>query len=54
MAVWDQLPAEYRRFCAEYPRTAPAGQLAEVLELCDGDVDEAKQMLRELMPAQPL
>ena len=54
MAVWDHLPEEYRRFCSEYPRTAPAGQLAEVLELCGGDVDAAKAMLRELMPARPV
>lgn len=52
MAAWDQLPEEYRRFCAEYPRTATAVSLAQVLDQCDGDVALAKELLRELLPVR--
>jgi hypothetical protein len=50
MRAWDAMPEEFRRFCADYPRTAAAQQLAEVLDACDGDVDQAKRLLRQLLP----
>jgi hypothetical protein len=50
MQAWDAMPEEFRRFCADYPRTAPAGQLAEVLAVCGGDVARAERLLRELLP----
>jgi hypothetical protein len=50
MRAWDAMPEEFRRFCADYPRTAAAQQLAEVLEVCGGDVGRAKRLLRELLP----
>jgi hypothetical protein len=50
MAAFDGMPEEFRRFCAEYPRTANAVQLARVLDECGGDVSLAKRLLRELLP----
>ena len=50
MTAFDGMPEEFRRFCADYPRTTNAASLAEVLDACDGDVDQAKRLLRQLLP----
>lgn len=52
MAVFDEMPEEWRRFCAEYPRTARGSSLAEVLESVGGNVRQAQNMLRYLLPVR--
>jgi hypothetical protein len=52
MAAFDAMPEAWRKFCADYSRTAPGQQLAEVLAECRGDVAAAKRLLRYLLPAE--
>ena len=52
MAAFDEMPEEWRRFCAEYPRTARGSSLAEVLESAGGNVRQAQNMLRYLLPVR--
>jgi hypothetical protein len=52
MAAFDRMPKRWRVFCANYPRTAPGGQLAGVLADCDYSVPEAKRLLQRLLPAR--
>jgi hypothetical protein len=52
MAVFDEMPEEWRRFCAEYPRTARGSSLAEVLESVGGNVRQAQSVLRYLLPVR--
>ncbi len=49
MEAFDAMPEAWRRFCAEYPRTAPGRQLAMVLRRA-GSVPEAEELLRDLLP----
>ncbi len=52
MAVFDEMPEEWRRFCAEYPRTARGSSLADVLASVGGNVRQAQNMLRTLLPVR--
>lgn len=52
MASFDAMPAAFRAFLSDYPRTADARQLMIVLHQCDWQVDRAMQMVRELLPVR--
>ena len=51
MEAFDAMPEEFRRFCAEYPRTARGTALLGLLAESGGDVARAKRALREALPA---
>lgn len=55
MEAFDAMPAEWRRFCAEYGRTASGVSLAYLLkEQCGGDMEAAKEVLTASLPlAEP-
>lgn len=50
MQAFDTMPEDWRRFCADYARTARGSSLAEVLDVAGGNVDVAKNLLRSLLP----
>ena len=52
MQAFDALPESFRRFCANYARTAKGQQLAQILAQCGGDVPEARRLLRNALPAR--
>ena len=52
MAAFDGMPEAWRRFCADYPRTARGSSLAGVLDAAGGDVQSAQQSLRYLLPVR--
>lgn len=54
MEAFDALPEAFRRFCAEYPRTAKGQQLAMVLRKVGGCVPEAEELMRDLLPVEGL
>jgi hypothetical protein len=52
MAAFDEMPEAWRRFCADYPRTARGSSLAGVLDAAGGDVQSAQRSLRYLLPVR--
>jgi len=52
MAIFDQLPPRYRRFLAHYARPVPADQAMNLLEACNGNVDEAIAEIRAHLPVR--
>lgn len=52
MAIFDQLPPRYRRFLAHYARPVPADQAMNLLDACNGDVDEAISEIRAHLPVR--
>lgn len=52
MAAFDAMPADWRRFCADYPRTTNGQTLAAILRDCDDDVLVAMDAMRQLMPVE--
>lgn len=52
MQAFDSMPETFRRFCANYPRTAKGQSLAQVLNECGGQVPQARRLLPDLLPVR--
>jgi len=52
MAAFDAMPEDFRRFCADYGRTARGTALAGLIDEAGGDVAVAQRMLRQLLPVR--
>lgn len=52
MAVFDALPAEFRRFLADYPRGVPAPVAMAAYTMAGGDVDAAREIVAEMAPVR--
>lgn len=54
MEAFDSLPASFRQYCANYPRTARGQDLVAILAQCDGNITAAEALLAALLPAEPM